>query len=73
MVVAGSDPAGGAGLQADLKTLGAQEVYAATAVTLLTVGNTEGVSEAHLIPPELVHRQLLAVLSDFGPVVIYFG
>lgn len=73
LVVAGSDPVGGAGLQADLKTLAAHEVYAATAVTLLTVGNTKGVREVHPLPPELIHRQLLAVLSDFGPAVIKTG
>jgi len=62
--IAGSDPSGGAGIQADLKTFTALGVYGAAAITCLTVQNTGGVRAFSAVDPILVRRQIEAVLSD---------
>lgn len=67
MTIAGSDPSGGAGLQADLKTFHQHRVYGTSVVTLLTVQNTQGVQSVRLVEPDLVLAQLDAVLSDLPP------
>jgi hydroxymethylpyrimidine/phosphomethylpyrimidine kinase len=67
LTVAGSDPSGGAGLQADLKTFHQHGVYGASVVTLLTVQNTRRVSAVHPLEPALVLAQLEAVLEDVPP------
>ena len=54
LIIAGSDPSGGAGIQADLKTLTSLGVYGMTAITALTVQNTIGVSDIHEIPLDIV-------------------
>jgi hydroxymethylpyrimidine/phosphomethylpyrimidine kinase len=64
LTVAGSDPSGGAGLQADLKTFAAFDVYGAAVVTCLTAQNTVGVREVVHLTPEFVRAQLDAVLDD---------
>lgn len=64
MTIAGSDPSGGAGLQADLKTFHQHGVYGTSIVTLLTVQNTQSVDAVERLGPELVAQQLDAVLSD---------
>lgn len=66
LVVAGSDSGAGAGIQADLKTVAALGGYATTAITAVTAQNTEGVSAVHPIPPDIVVKQMQAVLSDIG-------
>lgn len=63
--IAGSDPSGGAGIQADLKTFSAFGVYGCAAVSGLTVQNTQGVRRAHPVPSDLVVDQVAAVLDDF--------
>lgn len=73
LAVGGSDPSGGAGIQADVKTLTALGVYAATAVTAITVQNTRGVSEVMPIPASVVGSQMDAVLDDIGADVIKTG
>ncbi len=73
MVIAGSDSSGGAGLQADLKTAQAFGVYVQTAVTAVTVQNTQGVTQVHPMPPELVAAQIAAALSDIGADAIKIG
>jgi len=73
LVIAGSDSSAGAGLQADLKTAQAFGVYAQTAVTAVTVQDTEGVHLVHLMPPELVQAQIEAALGDIGADVIKIG
>lgn len=73
LVIAGSDSGGGAGIQADIKTLSALGVYAATAVTAVTVQNTLGVSAIHPIPPEIVAQQIKAVMEDIGADCIKIG
>jgi len=58
LVIAGSDPSGGAGIQADLKTLTSFGVYGMTAITALTEQNTMGVSEIFEIPLDFVIKQI---------------
>ncbi len=67
LTIAGSDPSGGAGLQADLKTFQRHGVYGMSVVTLLTVQNTQCVSDVRMLEPELVLAQLDAVLDDIPP------
>ncbi len=67
LTIAGSDPSGGAGLQADLKTFHQHGVYGMSVVTLVTVQNTMRVSEVEVLKPDLVGAQLDAVLEDIAP------
>jgi hydroxymethylpyrimidine kinase/phosphomethylpyrimidine kinase len=71
--IAGSDSGGGAGIQADLKTMCALGVYGATVITALTAQNTRGVQAVHPTPPEFVAAQLESVLSDIPCSVIKIG
>ena len=64
LTIAGSDSGGGAGIQADLKTFHRFGVYGTSALTLITAQNTLGVREVHLLPPELVAKQIAAVAED---------
>lgn len=73
LTIAGSDPSGGAGLQADLKTFQQLGVYGASAVTLITVQNTLGVRRVEHLAPELVTDQIDAVLQDLQPVAAKTG
>src|SRR6185312_2610332 len=73
LIIAGSDSGGGAGVQADLKTVTALGGYAATAITAITVQNTLGVSAAYPVPPEVIAAQARAVLGDIGADVIKTG
>jgi hydroxymethylpyrimidine kinase/phosphomethylpyrimidine kinase len=73
LVIAGSDPSGSAGIQADLKTITAHGLYAATVITTLTVGNSYGVSAVESVPANFVLAQLRAVLCDFGPGIVKTG
>jgi len=73
LVVAGSDSGGGAGIQADIKTISMLDAYAATAITALTAQNTEGVFGVLPTPPEFIRRQIEVVLEDIGADVIKTG
>jgi hydroxymethylpyrimidine/phosphomethylpyrimidine kinase len=73
LIIAGSDSGGGAGIQADIKTVTALGGYAATAVTAVTVQNTLGVSAVHPIPAAVVEAQARAVLDDIGADAIKVG
>ena len=73
LIIAGSDPSGGAGIQADLKTLTSLGIYGMTAITALTVQNTKGVSEIHEIPIDIVKKQIQACLSDINVNAIKIG
>ncbi len=73
LAVAGSDSSGGAGIQADVKTLTVLGAYAATAVTAITVQSTHGVTEIMPIPASVVGAQMDAVLDDIGADVIKTG
>ena len=71
--IAGSDPSGGAGIQADLKAIAANGGYAMAALTALTVQNTRGVSGAHMVPPEFVADQVAAVFDDIRVDAVKIG
>jgi hydroxymethylpyrimidine/phosphomethylpyrimidine kinase len=73
LIIAGSDSGGGAGIQADIKTVTALGGYAATAITAVTVQNTLGVSAAYPIAPAVIAAQARAVLDDIGADVIKTG
>ena len=66
LIIAGSDSGGGAGIQADIKTVTMLGGHAMTAVTAITAQNTLGVNAVHLIPTEMVIAQIDAVVSDIG-------
>lgn len=67
LTIAGSDPSGGAGIQADLKTFHQFGVYGEAAITLLTVQNTEGVARVECVAASLVIEQVRAVIEDIPP------
>lgn len=73
LIFAGSDSGGGAGVQADIKTVTALGGYAATAITAITVQNTLGVSAIHPLPAALAEAQARAVLDDIGADAIKTG
>ena len=73
LTIAGSDPSGGAGLQADLKTFHQHGVYGMSVVTLLTVQNTHSVSEVEVLKPRFVLDQLSAVITDIRPAAAKTG
>jgi hydroxymethylpyrimidine/phosphomethylpyrimidine kinase len=73
LTIAGSDPSGGAGIQADLKTFHQFGVYGEAVITLLTVQNTVRVSRVEVMPPALVLEQLAAVLEDIPPAAAKTG
>ena len=73
LTIAGSDPSGGAGIQADLKTFHRFHVYGESVITLLTVQNTVRVSRVVVMPVDLVMEQLGAVLEDIPPVAAKTG
>jgi len=67
LTIAGSDPSGGAGIQADLKTFHRFGVYGEAVITLLTAQNTEGVRRVEVVPADLVTEQICAVVADIPP------
>jgi len=71
--IAGSDPSGGAGIQADLKTFSALGVYGAAVITALTAQNTKGVYGTHQVPADFVGAQLDAVFSDLAIDAVKIG
>lgn len=71
--IAGSDCSGGAGIQADIKTISALGAYAASAITAITVQNTCGVTGIHPIPASYVKGQIEAVMTDIEPTAIKIG
>ncbi|MBQ3076725.1 MAG: bifunctional hydroxymethylpyrimidine kinase/phosphomethylpyrimidine kinase [Clostridia bacterium] len=71
--IAGSDSSGGAGIQADLKTMSAHGVYAMSAVTALTAQNTTGVTAIFEVTPEFLAKQLDAVFADIRPDAVKIG
>ncbi len=73
LTIAGSDPSGGAGIQADIKAIEASGGYGCAALTAVTVQNTLGVSGVHALPAELVGRQVDAVFSDLSVAAVKSG
>lgn len=73
LIVAGSDSGGGAGIQADIKTVTMLGGFATTAVTALTAQNTLGVTDVMLVPPAMVVAQIDSVVSDIGVDAVKIG
>ena len=73
LTIAGSDSSGGAGIQADLKTMTAHGVYGMSAVTALTAQNTTGVTDILAVPPAFLAAQLDAVFADIPPDAVKIG
>jgi len=73
LIVAGSDSGGGAGIQADIKTVTALGGFAMTALTAVTAQNTSGVSRIDYMAPDMVAEQMTMVLEDIGADVIKLG
>ena len=73
LIIAGSDPSGGAGIQADIKAVTMLGGYAMTAITALTVQNTLGVTDVLAVPPGIIRAQGLACLDDIGADAVKTG
>ena len=73
LTIAGSDPSGGAGIQADIKAITALGGYAASAITALTIQNTLGVTGIFVVPSSVVSEQIAAVMEDIAPPSIKIG
>lgn len=73
LTIAGSDSSGGAGIQADIKTMLANGVYAMSAITALTAQNTTGVTGIMDVPPEFLGEQLDSVFTDIFPDAVKIG
>lgn len=73
LTIAGSDSGGGAGIQADIKTISAMGCYASSVITAVTVQNTLGVQAVHPIPLDILEGQIDAILSDIGADAIKIG
>lgn len=71
--IAGSDPSGGAGIQADIKAISANGAFAMAALTALTAQNTQGVTGIHLVPPEFVQKQIETVFADIHVDAVKVG
>ncbi|MDO4182515.1 MAG: bifunctional hydroxymethylpyrimidine kinase/phosphomethylpyrimidine kinase [Coriobacteriia bacterium] len=71
--IAGSDSSGGAGIQADIKTITARGLFAQTAITSLTAQNTLGVTGVFDVPPAFVEQQIDAVFADIRPLAVKIG
>ena len=73
LIIAGSDSSGGAGIQADIKTVTSLGSYAMTAVTAVTVQNTKGVKSVIAIPPNEIKNQIIYSAKDIKPDAIKIG
>ncbi|AMJ59218.1 bifunctional hydroxymethylpyrimidine kinase/phosphomethylpyrimidine kinase [Bosea sp. PAMC 26642] len=73
LTIAGSDSSGGAGIQADLKTFAAHQVYGASVIVALTAQNTMGVSAIHAVPADFVTAQIDAVFADLDVAAVKIG
>jgi hydroxymethylpyrimidine/phosphomethylpyrimidine kinase len=73
LTIAGSDSGGGAGIQADLKTISAIGCYGMSVITALTAQNTRGVTGIHVVPPSFAAEQMAAVFNDIGADAVKIG
>ena len=73
LTIAGSDTCGGAGIQADIKTMTANGVYAMSAITALTAQNTTGVTGIMEVTPDFLRLELDTVISDIRPDAVKIG
>jgi hydroxymethylpyrimidine/phosphomethylpyrimidine kinase len=73
LIIAGSDSGAGAGLQADLKTFSAHNIYASTVITAITAQNTIGVDEVMNVPSDMIESQIKAIAKDLKISIIKIG
>ena len=73
LTIAGSDSSGGAGIQADIKTIAAHDLFGTSVITAITAQNSLGVQSTHDLATDVVEAQLKAVLSDGKPSAIKTG
>lgn len=73
LTIAGSDASGGAGIQADIKTLTVHKVYATSCITALTAQNTKGITGIMPVPPDFFEEQMDSVFSDIKPDAVKIG
>ncbi|WP_298285752.1 bifunctional hydroxymethylpyrimidine kinase/phosphomethylpyrimidine kinase [Acidocella sp.] len=73
LTIAGSDSGGGAGIEADIKTISALGAYACTTITAVTAQNTLGVAGVHVLPPAFVRLSIETVLADIGADIVKLG
>lgn len=73
LTIAGSDASGGAGIQADIKTITAHGLYASSVITALTAQNTMGVSMVESVSPKMIEKQLESVFEDIYPDAVKIG
>ena len=73
LIIAGSDSSGGAGIQADIKTVTSLGSYALTAITAVTVQNTKGVKSVITIPPNEIKNQIIYSAKDIKPNAVKIG
>ena len=73
LTIAGSDSSGGAGIQADIKTMTANRVYTMSAITALTAPNTTGVTDIMEVTPKFLAEQLDSIFTDINPDAIKTG
>lgn len=73
LTIAGSDCSGGAGIQADIKTLTMHKVFATSVITAVTAQNTCGVSKVEPLSPEIIESQLTSVMEDIFPDAVKIG
>lgn len=73
LTIAGSDSSGGAGIQADIKTMTMNGVFATSAITALTAQNTMGVTGISVVTPEFLEKQIRAVFDDIRPDAVKIG
>lgn len=73
LTIAGSDCSGGAGIQADLKTIAAYGLYGESVITALTAQNTMGVTEVLPVPPDFLEKQLECIFTDIAPDAVKLG
>lgn len=73
LTIAGSDSSGGAGIQADLKTMSAHNVFGMSVITAVTAQNTKGVFGVYDVEPEFVGKQIDAVFDDIVPDAVKIG
>ena len=73
LIIAGSDSSGGAGIQADIKTITSLGSYAMTAITAVTTQNTTGVKDVISIKPDIIKSQIIFTCKDIKPTALKIG